>query len=394
MPKERRVPQGPVQVDDGGAVLNDRPKRPQRRSFDELLTRNATFGAGLNELDDILNDDVVKSIGAQQRGLKERAAPTAAPAAATTPAPAQTGPVTVTPPASAFAPTHVAVVVVAVVAGLAARPDWFSGRCVAILSALIATAVLLLGVANVARLRQDWPRSGASCVPLTDSVLLDFGTANKFANSCQVREKGLKIVQYVLKAGAYSEAFSKDTSKHLKDLSKTTSIARRFFKFCRWIKHFEDLAEAKEQQSVVMRSLLYFRIAANFGADWAEDVCSLERIGMLPKGTLSTEFMLFAEFCQLALALVEIFVTSVRVRKDQEITELAEAAPASATASKLVKQRRKLALVRLELVKFVSDIGKAIYDCELSFAHEGVFIGCSLFSAVVSTHKNMVKVLK
>ena len=91
---------------------------------------------------------------------------------------------------------------------------------------------------------------------------------------------------------------------------------------------------------------------------------------------------------------MEIFVTSVRVRKEQEITELAEAAPASATASKLVKQRRKLALVRLELVKFVSDIGKAIYDCELSFAHEGVFIGCSLFSAVVSTHKNMVKVLK
>ena len=38
-------------VDDGGAVLNDRPKRPQRRSFDELLTRNATFGAGLTELE-------------------------------------------------------------------------------------------------------------------------------------------------------------------------------------------------------------------------------------------------------------------------------------------------------------------------------------------------------
>ena len=80
MPKDARVPQGPVQVDDGGVVVN-RMKRPQRRSFDELLTRNATFGAGLNELDDILNDDVVKSIGAQQRGLKERAAPTAAGAA-------------------------------------------------------------------------------------------------------------------------------------------------------------------------------------------------------------------------------------------------------------------------------------------------------------------------
>ena len=63
-------------------------------------------------------------------------------------------------------------------------------------------------------------------------------------------------------------------------------------------------------------------------------------------------------------------------------------------SKELAKQRRKLALMRLELVKFVSDLGKAIYDCELPFAHEGVFIGCSLFSAVVSTHKNMVKVLK
>ena len=38
--------------------------------------------------------------------------------------------------------------------------------------------------------------------------------------------------------------------------------------------------------------------------------------------------------------------------------------------------------------------GKAFYDCELTFAHEGVFIGCALFSALFSTHKNMVKVLK
>jgi len=46
------------------------------------------------------------------------------------------------------------------------------------------------------------------------------------------------------------------------------------------------------------------------------------------------------------------------------------------------------------VIKFVSDLGKAIYDCELPFAHEGLFIGCSLFSAIVSTHKNVVKVLK
>jgi len=142
-----------------------------------------------------------------------------------------------------------------------------------------------------------------------------------------------------------------------------------------------------------MRFLLYFRVAANFGADWAEDVCSLERVSVLPSGTLSVEFMLFAEYCQFALALVEILVTSVRAQKELEVTRLAEAS-GEVSESKLVTQQRKLALVRLELIKFVSDIGKAIFDCELSFAHEGIFIGCSLFSGVLSTHKNMVKILK
>ena len=37
-----------------------------------------------------------------------------------------------------------------------------------------------------------------------------------------------------------------------------------------------------------MRGLLYFRIAANFGADWAEDVCSLERVGILHSLKLGT----------------------------------------------------------------------------------------------------------
>ena len=276
------------------------------------------------------------------------------------------------------------------IAGGSPLPNWLL-----IILCLMSTAVCLLGTRTV---EQIWaslssPRGGGTfLVPLTDAPL-DMTTCNKFANSCQVREKGLKIVQYVLRGSAYSGLLPKALSKQLKDLSKTTSIARRFFKFCRWVKHFEDLAEAKEEKSAFMRALLYIRIAANFGADWAEDVCSLERIGFLSKGTLSVEFMLFAEFCQLALALVEIGVTSVKARKEQEKTAAIACAPGSATKD-VVKQQRKLALTQLELVKFVSDLGKAIFDCELPFAHEGVFIGCSLFSALVSTHKNMFKVLK
>ena len=81
------------------------------------------------------------------------------------------------------------------------------------------------------------------------------------------------------------------------------------------------------------------------------------------------------------------------MRKEADIAELAGIS-GECLAPNLLKQRRKLAMVRLELVKYVSDVGKAIYDCELPFSHEGLFICCALFSALVSTHKNIVKVLK
>jgi len=273
-------------------------------------------------------------------------------------------------------------------------PHW-----AAVVASLLLTALVVLGVRAAVEMFQLWeaqmrgPGSWAR-IPLTDAYV-GISFINKLANSTQVREKGLKVVQYVLRGVAYSALLSPALSKDLKSLSKATSIARRFFKFGRWVKHFEDLEEAHEQKDLIMRGLLYFRIAANFGADWAEDVCSLERVGILHSlklGTLSHEFLLFAEYCQFALALVEILVTGVRARKERQVVTMAEAA--GAEPNKMLKQRRKLALVRLELVKYVSDVGKALYDCELPFAHEGVFIGCALFSGVMSTHKNICKIYK
>jgi len=159
-----------------------------------------------------------------------------------------------------------------------------------IVSCLVTTALLLVGVGQTAKIFKDQlaapmlsdaARLSKLRVPLTD---FPFGAAmiNRLANSTQVREKGLKIMQYILRGAAYSGLLSGDVAKRLKDLSKLTSLARRVFKFFRWVKHFEDLEEAKEQKSRVMRALLYLRIGANFGADWAEDICSLERVSILP----------------------------------------------------------------------------------------------------------------
>ena len=200
-----------------------------------------------------------------------------------------------------------------------------------IIACLVTTALLIVGIEQTVKIFQDHLardvyRDASNFrkirVPLTD---FPFGATmvNKLANSTQVREKTLKCCQYIFRGLAFSGCLSSTMTKNCKQLSKATSIARRFFKFGRWIKHFEDLEEAREQLDGTLRFLLYFRIAANFGADWAEDVCSLQRIGVLPDGTLSISFMLFAEYCQLALALVEILVTGVRARKEAEVTVLA-----------------------------------------------------------------------
>ena len=275
---------------------------------------------------------------------------------------------------------------------------------------LVSLGLALLGVGTVKEMLAAWVTSGAlvpSCtrVPLTDATI-SLETVNKFANSCQVREKGLKILQYALRLGAYSGLLAPPAAALLKTLSKTTSIARRFFKFCRWVKHFDDLAASRVEKDSKMRTLLLLRGCANLAADWSEDICSLERIGLLPAGTLSVGFQLFAEYCQLKLALLEVSISAVLVGKQQLLARLmvdklalSENSPSKQTATgsvdsnSLRKAERQLAMLRLELVKFVSDIGKAVFDCQLAFADEGVFIFCALFSALISTHKNMVKVL-
>ena len=63
------------------------------------------------------------------------------------------------------------------------------GGWLALVSALLATGVLLLGVANVEQLVVGWltrPSSGASWlhVPLTDTTL-NMDALNRLANSCQ-----------------------------------------------------------------------------------------------------------------------------------------------------------------------------------------------------------------
>mmetsp|Transcript_65859 Transcript_65859/g.157406 ORF Transcript_65859/g.157406 Transcript_65859/m.157406 type:complete len:245 (+) Transcript_65859:112-846(+) len=222
-------------------------------------------------------------------------------------------------------------------------------------------------------------------LPLSDQKL-DLKILNKLLSNAQSREKSLKIVQYSSKLLAYilARMAYKVWSKHWNDLAKSLSSARRFFKFFRWLKHFEDLKEAKDEKDPSYRNLLYADVACNLAADISEDITSLEKLGVLRKGSLPARTEYYSNWCQLVLAVVEIMVTAVKVRRQSEATK----------DSPTVASQRKLALANLEFSKFIADLIKAFWDCELSFASELLFCLSGLWASLVSTHKYALKAAK
>ncbi|CAE7683596.1 unnamed protein product [Symbiodinium pilosum] len=154
------------------------------------------------------------------------------------------------------------------------------------------------------------------------------------------------------------------------------------------MKHFEDLAEAREEKDPAFRSLLFLDVLANLVADISEDWTSLEKLGILRKGTLHPRTEYYANWCQLVLAVVEILVTKKKVDRAKE---KASASMASASGP---ETQRKAVLAQLELSKFVADLVKAFWDCELPFASELAFCVSGLWAALVSTHKYALRAIK
>lgn len=226
--------------------------------------------------------------------------------------------------------------------------------------------------------------SSALVLPLSDKVL-DFKTACSLISSAQTREKALKIFQYAAKLVAYfllrGKADSAWLGKHLEALAKSLSVARRCFKLLRWIKHFDDIADARAEKSAPVRNLLLADVACNVVADISEDITSLEKIGFLRKGVLPKRTEYYANWCQLLLAVVEIAVSHVKESR----------ARAKFASHGSLANKRKSTLAGLELSKYYADLVKAFWDCELSFASELAFCISGLWAALVSTHKYALK---
>lgn len=234
-------------------------------------------------------------------------------------------------------------------------------------------------------------------MPLCDREL-DLCTVNVLLSSAQSREKCLKVLQYCAKLAAYLLALvstdlglgrgahhlAASWGRRAAGIAKGTSQARRLFKFFRWLKHFEDVKAARSEGSIRVKLLFFFSIMCNLAADISEDICSLERLGFLAAGTLPAWAEINSNRCQLVLVLVEISLALVRWARLRR----------GALQDQQLSTRRRLWMAGLELSKFVADLGKAFWDCELSFASEILFILCGLWAAIVSTHKYALRALR
>ena len=190
-----------------------RRSREKGKSVDDVLARNETYGAGLNQLDTMLQD-----LPNASPNQKRDAAPKAKAQTTATPEAIKAVKVAAKAKQQGSNSTDAALGVVAVSLGASLVLDYASGWFV-ILTFLVTTAVSVLGVDHVktiyaALAARPTKNEPWLAVPLTDTVL-DIGSGNKLANSAQVREKGLKILQYILKGSAYSALFSKCAPRSL-----------------------------------------------------------------------------------------------------------------------------------------------------------------------------------
>lgn len=121
-----------------------------------------------------------------------------------------------------------------------------------------------------------------------------------------------------------------------------------------------------------VKALYLAEFANNVVADVAEDLTSLQKLKIVPPRWLPANLELYANWTQLPLAFLEVVIT---LHKRSSLSGV------------------KKKLVEMEVVKYVCDVGKALYDCNL-IQTEIVFILSGLAAGLLSTHKQMLKSLK
>ena len=219
--------------------------------------------------------------------------------------------------------------------------------------------------------------------------------ATKALASTDVREKGLKVVQYAAKLLHYylSRANPSDpNAKRAKAVSKWLSTGRRLMKLLRWIKYFGDLEDAEKEEVPALSTAMYVAFGAGVFADTLQDALTLEKIGVLKKGTLPPTFERYANSAELIVAVIGITTSVFKVSRGQ-----AKVATAirECKAEKTNSAAQKVFLAQLGLIKNACDTVRSVDDLELAGDLTlGVGLVCGLMSGALSGYTKVLKAVK
>ena len=222
-----------------------------------------------------------------------------------------------------------------------------------------------------------------------------FPAATKALASTDVREKGLKVVQYAAKLLHYylSRANPSDpNAKRAKAVSKWLSTGRRLMKLLRWIKYFGDLEDAEKEEVPALSTAMYVAFGAGVFADTLQDALTLEKIGVLKKGTLPPTFERYANSAELIVAVIGITTSVFKVSRGQ-----AKVATAirECKAEKTNSAAQKVFLAQLGLIKNACDTVRSVDDLELAGDLTlGVGLVCGLMSGALSGYTKVLKAVK
>ena len=238
---------------------------------------------------------------------------------------------------------------------------------------------------------------------------ISFPLTTRALASTDVREKGLKVVQYGAKLVHYhlSRTDAADpNAKRAKGVATWLSTARRCMKLLRWLKYFGNLKDAEKERVPVLSTAMYVDVAAGVFADTLQDAITLEKIGVLKKGTLPKGLARTAAWAELIVAVIGIVTSWTKVARAQAkvmagMTDLKqkkqhderEAWKVSATEVK--RHAGKVFDGQISVVKGACDAVRSVDDLELvGDLTLGVGLVCGLMSGALSGYQKVLKACK
>jgi len=220
------------------------------------------------------------------------------------------------------------------------------------------------------------------------------------------REKLGKVIQYSAKSGAYylkQNGYGDehaDTIKNLKSVAKYTSAARRIFKFGKFVKHFDDLPDALDEDNSVVQGVFVLEFVFNMAKDIAENCETAQKYGFVPYDMLPANMSLIADSVKFVQCVVCIAVNLIDIsRKWQKLDTLESLVKYEKDPEKrdqylknIAKCRGKLVLKYFSTVKYFCNCMKSANDLEFSWAPtDGVALSAGLVSGFCDLRKQIVK---